>query len=60
MGNPISTKPADPPEQANRRRKRPPAADRFQVLVECRDEAEQRRLYEWLAANRYLCRVLVI
>jgi hypothetical protein len=37
-----------------------PPKDRFQLLVECRDEAEQRRLYEWLKAQGYSCRVLVM
>jgi hypothetical protein len=34
--------------------------EKFQLLVDCKNEAEQRQLYEWLMANDYLCRVLVL
>ena len=34
--------------------------EKFQLLIDCRDEAEQRRLYEELAARHYACRVWVI
>ncbi|HEY2586221.1 MAG TPA: hypothetical protein VGI81_10705 [Tepidisphaeraceae bacterium] len=34
--------------------------ERFQLLVDCRDEAEQRKLYEELAARGVKCRVWVI
>ena len=32
----------------------------FQLLVDCRDERDQRDLYERLVAEGYSCRVLVI
>ena len=34
--------------------------ERFLLLLHCRDEAEQRRLYEELAARGIRCRVWVI
>ena len=34
--------------------------ERFQLLVDCRDEAEQRRLYEELALRGVKCRVWVV
>jgi cytochrome c biogenesis protein ResB len=34
--------------------------ERFQLLVDCRDESEQRTLYEELAARQIRCRVWVI
>lgn len=34
--------------------------DCFQVVVECRDEAQQRALYERLTAEGYSCRVLTL
>jgi hypothetical protein len=34
--------------------------DRFQLLVTCRDEADQRRLYEKLLRQGYRIRVLVL
>ena len=34
--------------------------ERFQLLVTCRDEADQRRLFEWLASKGYTPRVLVL
>jgi len=42
-----------------RRRPNPPPPDRFQLLVRCRDEVEQRRLYQMLIAKGLTCRVLV-
>jgi len=40
--------------------KRPAAIpERFQLLVDCRDEPEQRKLYEELAARGVKCRVWV-
>jgi hypothetical protein len=44
---PLRTKPASRP------------ADRFQLLIHCRDETEQRRLYQMLIAKGLICRVLV-
>ncbi len=35
-------------------------SDSFQIIVECRDEAEQRELYERLAGEGYSCRVLTL
>jgi hypothetical protein len=32
----------------------------FQLLVDCRDEQDQRALYERLVAEGYSCRVLVL
>ncbi len=34
--------------------------DCFQVVVECRDEAEQRAVYERLTAEGYSCRALTL
>lgn len=34
--------------------------DLYQVVVTCRDEAEQRRVFERLHAEGYECRLLVI
>jgi hypothetical protein len=39
--------------------KRSVPPDRFQLLVHCRDETEQRRLYHMLIAKGLMCRVLV-
>jgi len=44
---PLRTKPAPLP------------TDRFQLLIHCRDETEQRRLYHMLIAKGLMCRVLV-
>lgn len=39
----------------------PPAVSvSFQIIVECRDEANQRELYERLAGEGYPCRVLTL
>jgi hypothetical protein len=46
------------PRYATVKPKAPPI-DRFQLLVYCRDEAQQRRLYELLVAQGHKCRVLV-
>jgi hypothetical protein len=43
-----------------RRHGRLVVAEQFHLLVNCRDEVQQRRLYEWLVAKGYACRVLVI
>jgi hypothetical protein len=50
--------PRDPPRRPRSDPKELP--DRFQLLIECRDEAQQRRLYEWLVARKYVCRVMVL
>ena len=34
--------------------------EKFQLIVDCKNEAEQRRAFEWLVASGYLCRVLVL
>jgi hypothetical protein len=46
-----NTKPAEPPRQ-------PP--DLYQVVIECRDEDEQRELYERLSREGYCVRLLVL
>jgi len=42
----------------------PPAevdiADSFQVVIECRDEAEQKAVYERMAAEGFTCRLLTL
>ena len=37
-----------------------PIPESYQVLVECRDEADQRTVYERLTGEGYACRVLTI
>lgn len=32
----------------------------FEVVIECKDEAEQRRVYDWLRREGYKCRVLTL
>src|SRR5437667_11546570 len=39
---------------------RPLPRERFQILVTCADEADQRRLYERLTREGRACRVLVL
>jgi len=34
--------------------------ERFQILVDCRDERTQKHLYERLSADGFICRVLVM
>jgi hypothetical protein len=34
--------------------------EKFQLLIDCRDEAEQRKLFEELAERQFICRVWVI
>ena len=44
-------------------RLRPPAValtEKFQLLTDCRDEAEQRSLYEELTSRGHVCRVWVL
>ena len=42
------------------RRRKLVSAERFQLLVDCPSERDQRLLYEMLAAKGYSCRVLVM
>jgi len=51
----LQTKPSPPSTQS-----RPQPRERFQILVTCADEADQRRLYERLAREGRACRVLVV
>ena len=37
-----------------------PLPGKFQLLIDCRDEAEQRKLFEELTARNIACRVRVI
>lgn len=37
-----------------------PIEPSYQVVADCRDEAEQRRAYELLAAHEFACRVLTL
>jgi len=53
---PLQTKPSPPSNKAPRQ----PPRERFQILVTCTDEADQRRLYERLAREGRACRVLVL
>ena len=47
-------------DQLIRPRKKDAIVDRFQLLVTCRDENDQRRLYERLIREGYRIRVLVL
>lgn len=38
----------------------PPVVESYQVVVDCRDEPQQRELYEKLTAEGYRCRVLTL
>lgn len=49
---PKETAPTAPPDT--------PVVTSFQIIVECRDEADQRGLYERLAGEGYSCRVLTL
>jgi hypothetical protein len=48
----------DPPGNARRPDKAPP--DRFHLLIDCRDEETQRRLYQRFVSQGFKCRVLVL
>jgi hypothetical protein len=49
-----------PSPQSDKHPPRQPPRERFQILVTCADEADQRRLYERLAREGRMCRVLVL
>jgi hypothetical protein len=55
----MSRKPKPNPS-SHRKPHRKELPDRFQLLIDCRDELQQRRLYEWLVAKKYACRVLLV
>ena len=38
----------------------PPLAEAFQVVVECRDEAQQQAVYERLTGEGYACKLLTL
>jgi hypothetical protein len=48
------------PLPARDRSSKPLLPERFQLLVECPNEAAQKQLYEALAAQGFVCRVLTI
>jgi len=40
--------------------RKPPPPDRFHLLIDCRTEQDQRRLFEQLKSQGFACRVLVL
>jgi hypothetical protein len=56
----MSNKP-DPPKDARRdAKKRPLSPELYQVVIECRDEAEQRELFERFRAEGRKVRLMVL
>jgi len=56
----MSNKPNAPNERERDERKRRPAPELYEVVIECRDEAEQRELFERFRAEGRKVRLLVL
>ena len=56
----LTTSVNKPPDIIDQREghREPPLREHFHLLVKCRDENEQRQLYEHLTATGHDCRVL--
>jgi hypothetical protein len=59
---PIFTPSPDPPGAPKRRRyNRPPPLRQFhQILIDCRDERDQKHLYEQMKSKGYQCRLFTL
>jgi hypothetical protein len=52
--------PSTPTTPAPKLRPPKPTQDRFHLLIDCRTEQDQRRLYGQLKSQGFSCRVLVL